>query len=81
LRGGIRGQTEVFEPEGNSVEGEPVDYSIYSGGLGFLLEGMRLNLTYEYALMKYQDVWGSAISLNTERRHSIMADLSYEIPF
>ncbi len=81
LRGGIRGQTEVFEPEGNSVDGEPVGYSIYSGGLGFQYQDISLNVTYEYALMKYQDVWGSAISLNTERRHSIIADISYEIPF
>jgi hypothetical protein len=79
LRGGIRGQAEVFEPEGNFIGGEPVSYSIYSGGVGLTYAGIRLDVTYEYGLMKYQDVWGSAVSLNTERRHFIVANVSYDI--
>lgn len=81
LRVGVRGQAETFEPEGNPVAGEPVSYSIYSVGGGISFGGIRLNVTYEYALMKYQDVWGSAISLNSERRHTFVADLAYEIPW
>lgn len=80
LRAGVRGQAEVFEPEGNPIVGEPVAYSVYSGGIGLMYVGIRLNITYEYALMKYQDIWGSAISLNTDRRHTIVADVAYEIP-
>ncbi len=79
VRGGIRGQGEVFEPEGNLISGEPVTYSIYSGGVGLSYADIRLDVTYEYGQMKYQDVWGSAVSLNTERRHSIVANVSYNI--
>jgi hypothetical protein len=80
LRGGVRGQAEVFEPEGNPIAGEPVSYSIYSGGCGLAWSGIRLDITYEYASMKYQDVWGSAISSNTDRRHTIVAQVAYELP-
>jgi hypothetical protein len=80
VRAGMRGQAEVFEPEGNPIVGEPVSYSIYSTGVGLSYSGIHLNLTYEYALMKYQDVWGSAISLNKETRNTFIADVSYEIP-
>jgi hypothetical protein len=80
LRAGVRGQAEVFEPEGNPIVGEPVSYSIYSAGAGVSFAGVLVNVTYEYALMKYQDVWGSAISFNSDRRHTIVADIVYEIP-
>ena len=81
IRAGVRGQAEVFQPEGNPIDGEPVSYSIYSAGCGLLLGPARLNITYEYALMKYQDVWASAISLNNDTRHTIVADVSYDIPW
>ncbi|MCG3120075.1 MAG: hypothetical protein ALAOOOJD_02676 [bacterium] len=81
LRGGVRGDAEVFQPEGNYIDGEPVTYSVYSAGAGFFYSGLRLNVAYENALMKYQDIWASAISKNSERRHTIIAQLSYEIPW
>lgn len=81
LRAGVRGQAEMFEPEGNPIEGDPVTYSIYSAGCGLLFGSARLNITYEYAPMKYQDVWASAISLNNDTRHTIVADISYDIPW
>jgi opacity protein-like surface antigen len=81
LRGGMRGEAEVFQPEGNYIDGDPVTYTVYSAGLGAFFSGLRLNLTYENALMKYQDIWASAISKNSERRHAIVAQLSYEIPW
>ena len=80
IRGGIRGQSEVFEPEGNPIAGEPVTYSVYSIGVGIVHAGIRCNITYEYAMMKYQDVWGSAVVLNSDRCNTIVADVSYEIP-
>lgn len=79
LRAGVRGQAEVFEPEGNPIAGDPVRYSIYSMGCGITFGPARLNIAYEYGRMKYQDVWGSAISLNTDTRHAIIADLVFEI--
>ncbi|MBX2992853.1 MAG: hypothetical protein KF749_17005 [Bacteroidetes bacterium] len=81
LRAGIRGQAEVFEPEGNPIAGEPVVYSVYSTGLGFAFGPARLNIAYEYGLMKYQDVWGSNVNLNSEGRHAISADVAYVFPW
>ena len=81
IRAGIRGQAEVFEPDGNPIVGEPVSYTIYSAGVGVSYSGVHLNVTYEYASMKYQDVWGSAISLNNDLRHTIVADIAYDLPW
>jgi hypothetical protein len=79
LRGGMRGEAEVFQSEGNYIEGEPVTYAVYSAGFGVFYSGLRVNVAYENALMKYQDIWASAISKNKERHHTIVAQLSYEI--
>jgi hypothetical protein len=79
LRGGMRGEAEPFEPEGNPIAGEPVTYAVYSAGFGVFYSGLRLNVTYENSSMKYQDIWASAISKNSERRHTIIAQLAYEI--
>jgi hypothetical protein len=81
LRAGLRGQAEVFEPAGNSLVGEPVSYTIYSAGCGFSFAGVRLNVTYEYASMEYQDIWQTNVNLNSEKRYNIIADVSYEIPW
>jgi hypothetical protein len=80
LRGGMRGAAEVFQSEGNHIEGEPVTYTVYSAGVGVFYSGLRLNMTYENASIKYQDIWASAISKNNEARHAIIAQLAYEIP-
>ena len=81
LRGGMRGDAQVFEPEGNYITGEPVKYTVYSAGFGVFYSGLRLNLTYENSLMKYQDIWSSAISKNNERCQAIVAQLTYQVPW
>ena len=81
LRGGMRGEAEVFESEGNHIEGEPVTYTVYSAGFGVFFSGLRLNMAYENSLMKYQDIWASAISKNSERSHTFIAQLTCEIPW
>jgi opacity protein-like surface antigen len=81
LRGGMRGEAEIFQPEGNKIEGDPVTYTVYSVGLGATYAGLRLNIAYENSLMKYQDIWSTAVSKNSERQHMFIADLSYEIPW
>ena len=81
LRGGMRGEAEVFQSEGNKLEGDPVTYTIYSAGFGVFYSGLRLNMAYEYSSMKYQDIWSSAISKNVDKRHTIIADLTYAIPW
>jgi hypothetical protein len=80
IRAGMRGQAEVFEPEGNPIPGEAVSYSVYSLGIGLSDFGFRLDVAYEYSVMKYQDVWGSAVSLNKTRCHNFSANLAYSIP-
>lgn len=79
LRGGMRGDAEVFEPEGNQIIGDPVAYTIYSSGVGIGFAGVQLNLTYEYSNIKYQDTWASAISKNSERRQAVMTQVSYQL--
>jgi hypothetical protein len=80
LRGGLREQAEVFEPAGNPLAGDPVRTSVYSAGVGVNIAGIRVDATYEYTLLKYQDVWGSAVSFNSIRRHEFMANVAYVIP-
>ncbi len=80
LRGGLRGNAEVFQPVGDKINKEPVSYTVYSAGVGISFSGLRLNVAYENAVMKYQDVWASEISKNQENRNRVIADLSYEIP-
>ena len=81
LRAGMRGQTEVFEETGNPLIGDPVSYSTYSAGCGFLVGRVHLNVTYEYALMKYQDLWQTNVNLNSERYQNVIADVTYELPW
>jgi hypothetical protein len=81
LRGGVRGQAEVFEPEGNPLEGEPVTTTVYAGGIGVEFEGIRMNVAYEYAALKYEDVWNGAVSINKEKQHTFVADIAYTLPW
>lgn len=81
MRGGLRGEAEVFEPEGNYLRGNPVTYTIYSAGLGIRYSGLRADLAYEYSHLTYQDIWSSAISKNCERRQLVVVQLSYEITY
>ncbi|HDQ45917.1 MAG TPA: hypothetical protein ENN17_10550 [bacterium] len=80
LRGGMRGEAEVFEPEGNHIPGEPAGCTVYSAGFGLFFSGLRLDITYENYSMNYQDIWATAVSKNSERRHALIAQLSCEIP-
>lgn len=79
LRAGLSEQPEVFEPEGNPLEGDAARSTVYSAGAGVSGGGFRFNVAYEYYLLKYQDIWGSAISFNTASSYRVLADVSYEI--
>lgn len=80
IRGGIRGEADVFIPEGSALVDEPAAYRVYSAGFGLSFAGLRWNVAYENAQMKYQDVWSSALSKNVDARHVITADISFTIP-
>jgi opacity protein-like surface antigen len=79
LRVGVREQAEAFQEEGAPIIGRPISYSIYSAGAGISFESFRLNIAYEYAKMKYQDMWQSNVNLNSQITHNIVASVSYEL--
>lgn len=80
VRGGLRGEADVFSPEGSALEDDPVSYRVFSAGFGLRFSGVRWNVAYEYADMRYADVWASALSRNTDVRHTIVTDLSFTLP-
>ncbi len=77
LRVGLRNETEVFEPEGNHLPGEPVAYSLYCAGIGISYGGVRVDLACESGVSKYQDIWSSAISKNRQRMWELLGQVSY----
>lgn len=79
IRGGIRGESEVFVPDGRSLDDAPVSYRVYSAGLGLRFGGVRWNVAYEHAGVKYSDIWGSAISRNTISRHTLVTEISFTV--
>ena len=77
IRGGYSDKAEVFEQEGNPFQGDPVYSTIISGGLGFAYQNLKLNLTYEYFNVKYDDLLQDAVFLNNAKNNFIMAEISY----
>ncbi|WP_228350301.1 hypothetical protein [Rhodocaloribacter litoris] len=80
FRGGMRSEADVFEPEGSALVGEPVTYRVFSVGFGLSFRGIRWDVTYEGGRMKYEDIWGSALSKNTDVRHVLATNLSFTLP-
>jgi opacity protein-like surface antigen len=81
LRAGMRGDAEVFVPDGSPLADDPVSWRVYSVGIGVEYAGVRVNAAFESAEVNYQDLWGSAISSNTDARYTLMTEISYNIPF
>ncbi len=81
LRVGVHEMAEVFEPVGNPLGGDPVSYTTFTLGAGVKIENIRFNVAYEYATIKYVDEWAGAVSINTQIPQSIVADITYEIPW
>jgi len=81
LRGGVRQEAEVFQPVTAALRGEPIKYPVYSLGAGVKYFGATLNIAYEYSDMHYVDSWSNAISENRQINNSIMASVSYELPW
>jgi len=79
LRGGIRGEAEVFVPEGAPITHDAVSYEVYSTGIGILHPRFRFDLAYEYGQLKYQDIWASALSQNSTVRHMLTANLAVRL--
>ncbi len=81
LRGGLRGEADVFVPEGSAFVDEPVVYRVYTVGLSLSFSGVQWSVAYETADLEYHDIWGSAVSRNNDLSHTIMTQLSVVIPW
>jgi hypothetical protein len=81
LRAGAREYAEVFGPEGNPIPGDPVRSSALSAGIGVRMGGIRFDMAYEYAKVKYNDLYQNNVNLNSEARHDIMFSVTYALPW
>jgi opacity protein-like surface antigen len=79
IRGGYSDKAEVFEQEGNPFQGDPVYSNVISGGLGLTYENLKLNLTYEYSNVKYDDLLQQAVFLNNSKNNYIVAEIVYNL--
>jgi hypothetical protein len=77
IRGGYSDKSEVFEQEGNPFLGDPVYSTIISGGLGFNWLNFKLNITYQYYNVKYDDMLQDAVYLNNAKNNYIITEISY----
>jgi hypothetical protein len=79
IRCGYSDKAEVFEEEGNPFLGDPVYSTIISGGLGFSWENLKLNITYEYFNVKYDDLLQDAVFLNSAKNSYLTAEIAYNL--
>lgn len=79
LRCGYYEASQVFEPEGAAIIGEPVMRSAYTLGTGITEGDITLDLAYEYSSLRYQDVWQSNINANSSYRHRVAAEVSIRL--
>jgi hypothetical protein len=79
LRAGIRRESEVFEPEGTPLPGEPVPFTTLSLGAGVTVLGARVDIAYERTDLSYQDLWQTNVNLNASRWGRIVAGMTYTI--
>jgi opacity protein-like surface antigen len=79
FRCGYYEKAQVFEPEGAAIIGEPAMLSAYTFGTGTEIEGIALDLAYEYSALRYQDMWQSNINVNGMYRHRVMAEVSVRL--
>lgn len=77
IRGGYREDLQAFSPDGAAIADEPARGGIYSLGAGIDLGNIRLDVAYEYSLLKYQDIYQSNVNYNEREQHQFMMDVSY----
>lgn len=80
IRAGVSNYQEVYQALTAGIRGEPVNYPVYGLGCGMKVANGMLNVTYEYADMKYVDTWSNAVSINRQFTGSVVASFSYTIP-
>ncbi len=77
LRTGYHEDIQAFSPDGSAIIGEPARGGIYSAGAGITLGNVLLELTYEYAVLTYQDIYQSNGNYNSQKRHNLMIEAAY----
>jgi len=77
LRGGLRREAQPYGADGRPIETDPVWATAHTVGVGLSFAGAQLNLAAETARANYEDVMGTAIHYNRERRLMLVADLVY----
>jgi opacity protein-like surface antigen len=77
IRGGYRGDTQTFAPEGTALLDEPASGSVYTLGLGLDIRGILFDLSYQYSYLRYEDTWLSNNNINKTERHTFMFEVGY----
>jgi opacity protein-like surface antigen len=77
LRGGYREDIQAFSPDGSAIIDEPARGGVYSIGAGIGVGHILIDLTYEYSLLKYQDIYQSNVNYNTRQQHQFMMEIAY----
>jgi long-subunit fatty acid transport protein len=79
LRGGYREDIQAFSPDGSAIIGEPARGGTYSLGAGLTFGSILVDVTYEYSVLKYPDIYQSNVSYNTRERHQFMMEFAYRL--
>ena len=77
VRAGFREDLQAFSPDGSAIIGEPARGSVYSVGAGFTVENIMLEAVYEYARLRYEDVYQSNVNYNLMDRHQVLMEIAY----
>ncbi|MBI5473139.1 MAG: outer membrane protein transport protein [Ignavibacteriae bacterium] len=79
LRAGYREVPQAFSPDGAALIGDPAVMTVLSFGAGLNLLGIEIDAAYEYANLKYQDLWQSNVNYNTLTQHRVMLEFGYKL--
>jgi long-subunit fatty acid transport protein len=77
LRGGYREDVQAFSPDGSAIVDQPARGGVYSLGAGIAIGNILIDLTYEYSLLKYEDIYQSNTNFNVREQHRMMVDVAY----
>ena len=77
LRAGVSQDNQVFAPAGSGLPAEPASAAAYHFGAGFFYGDFRIDASYEYSTLLYQDAWLSNINDNTRTRSRFTLELGY----
>lgn len=77
LRGGYREDVQAFAPDGSAIVDEPARGGIYSLGAGLSMGNILVDFAYEYAVLRYEDLYQSNVNYNLREQHQLMVEVAY----